>query len=369
MDAFYASVELLRRPDLVGRPVAIGGRGDPTRRGVVTTASYEARAFGVRSGMALRHAVELCPQCVFLPFDFDEYRRLSRRFKEAIAAVAPTIEDRGIDEVYIDLSHVPGIADDDGRALAAEIKRRVHEATGLSCSIGVAPNKLLAKIASDLDKPDGLTIVREQDVERLIWPLPARRINGIGPKADARLASIGIHTIGELAATAPERLVAEFGASYGRWMHQVAHGRDDRPVVTFSEPKSRSCETTFDRDLHPRRDWQELAATLASLARRLAGELQARRYVGRTIGVKLRFDDFRIVTRDLTLPQATADVVQIRKAAFECLARVPLDRRIRLIGVRVSALVREGSPPASAPRRVAPVPSPDEPDLPLFDPV
>ena len=343
MDAFYASVELLRHPELRGRPVAIGGTGDASRRGVVTTASYEARAFGVRSAMPMRRAAELCPQCVFLPVDFDEYRRLSRMFKRAIATVADCIEDRGIDEVYIDLGGVPGVERERGLALAREIKRRVLEATGLSCSIGLAPNKLLAKIASDLEKPDGLTLIEEADIPARIWPLPARRINGIGPKSDARLEALGIRTIGELAAADPALLVAHFGAHTGGWMHEAAHGRDARPVVTHSEPVSRSRETTFERDLHPQRDWHELAGTLARLCRQVAADLRARGYAGRTIGVKLRFDDFRIVTRDLSLARATADEREIRRAAFECLARQQAVRRIRLIGVRVAGLVPAGA--------------------------
>src|SRR5690606_36978076 len=158
MDAFYASVELLRRPELRGRPVAIGGQGEPSRRGVVTTATYEARAFGIRSGMALRRAAELCPDCVFLPVDFPEYRRWSRRFKAAIATVTDRIEDRGIDEVYIDLGTLTGVRIDNGEAIAREIQRRVFAATALTCSIGVAPNKLLAKLCSELDKPNGITV-------------------------------------------------------------------------------------------------------------------------------------------------------------------------------------------------------------------
>lgn len=352
MDAFYASVELLRHPELRGRPVAIGGNGDPSRRGVVTTANYEARAFGVRSAMPLRRAAELCPQCVFLPVDFDEYRRLSRMFKQAIATVTDRIEDRGIDEVYLDLGAVPGIDEARGLAVAREIKRRVREATGLSCSIGLAPNKLLAKIASDLEKPDGLTLIEIGDVPARIWPLPARRINGIGPKADERLERLGIRTIGELAAADPALLAAHFGERTGRWMHEAAHGRDDRPLVTHSEPVSRSREITFDRDLHPRRDWHALAGTLARLCRQVAADLRGRGYAGRTIGVKLRFDDFRIVTRDLTSAAPTNDEREIRKAAFECLARVQPVRRIRLVGVRVAGLVRTdagGGPVVEAP--------------------
>ena len=340
MDAFYASVELLRRPELRGLPVAIGGRGDPGRRGVVTTATYEARAFGIHSGMALRRAAELCPACVFVPVDFDEYRRYSRMFKAAIRTVTDRIEDRGIDEVYIDLSGMPGVDQDAGAALAALIKRRVHEATGLTCSIAVAPNKLLAKIGSELDKPDGLTMLGEHDIETVIWPLPARRINGVGPKADEKLQALGIRTIGELAARDEAWLVEKFGLRYGHWLHDASRGRDERPIVTFMEPKSRSCETTFERDIHPQRDWHELAATLASLCKRVAAELRSRGYISRTIGVKVRYDDFRIATRDLTLAHGTWDEREIRKAAFECLARLPMQRRLRLIGARAGALER-----------------------------
>ncbi len=355
MDAFYASVELLRRPELRGLPVAIGGRGDPSRRGVVTTATYEARAFGIHSGMALRRAAQLCAHCIFLPVDFDLYREYSRRFKAAIAAIAPSIEDRGIDEVYIDLSAVEGVEQARGVALARRIKSAVHEATGLHCSIGLATNKLIAKIASDLDKPDGLCLVEDGDLPTRIWPLPARRINGIGPKAAQRLAELGIETIGQLAAADPGDLVARFGRSYGRWLHEAAWGRDERPVVTSSEPVSRSRETTFERDLHLRRDWHALAATLADLCRQVAADLASRGYEGRTIGVKVRFDDFRTLTRDLTLATPTDDPVRIRRAAFECLARVPVARRIRLVGVRVANLSRPGEPsPAAAAPAIRP---------------
>ena len=343
MDAFYASVELLRRPELRGRPVAIGGHGEPSRRGVVTTATYEARAFGIRSGMALRRAAELCPQCVFLPVDFDEYRRYSRMFKAALAAVTDRIEDRGIDEVYLDLTAVPGIRIERGAPVARDIQRRVFDATGLTCSVGLAPNKLLAKIVSDLHKPAGLTIIDAEDVPALIWPLPVRRINGIGPKADLQLEELGLRTIGELAAAPPSMLVARFGANYGRWLHEAAHGRDERPLVTASEPVSMSRETTFERDLHLRRDWQALAGCLTELCGEVAADLRRRGYAGRTIGVKARYDDFRIVTRDLTLPEATDDDAVIRRAAFECLDRVPATRRLRLLGVRVGGLSRPGT--------------------------
>ena len=365
MDAFYASVELLRYPELKGLPVVIGGgrrhqpvpQPDGSRqfatlqgyagRGVVTTATYAARAFGVGSGMGLMKAAALAPQAVLLPLDFEAYRLNSRLFKAAVAEVAPVIEDRGIDEIYIDLSDLPGAQDSIGhdpqggvRALAQEIRNNVRRATGLSCSIGVTPNKLLAKIASELDKPDGLTLLTQDEVPARIWPLPVRRINGIGPKAGARLQALGIDTIGNLAAFGRAALMAEFGRHQGAWLDDAAHGIDDRPLVTRGEPVSMSRETTFDRDLHAVRDRAELTRIFTELATQVATDLQRKGYAGRTIGIKLRFDDFKTVTRDLTLPLAVADAAAIRHAAGLCLKRVDLGRRLRLLGVRAGSLVR-----------------------------
>src|SRR5689334_20657075 len=193
--------------------------------------------------MALMRAAKKAPDALLLPADFDEYRRYSRLFKEAVRALAPQIEDRGIDEIYVDLSGQAG-----GWAEAEEIARSIRGAvrgtTGLSCSIGVAPNKLLAKLASELDKPGGLTLLSEADIPERVWPLPARKINGVGPKAAARLEALGIRTIGELARADSALLVERFGEKHGAWMHQAANGRDERPVVTHSEPKSISRETT-----------------------------------------------------------------------------------------------------------------------------
>ena len=367
MDAFYASCELLRYPDLQGHAVVIGGgrrhqpqlQADGTRsystlrdytgRGVVTTATYAARDFGVHSGMGLMKAAALAPDAVLLPVDFDEYRRYSRLVKAAVAEVAPVIEDRGIDEIYIDLSQVPGVEEAVGhdphggaRAVAQEIRNSVRDATGLSCSIGVTPNKLLSKMASELDKPDGLTLLTEGDIAQRVWPLPVRRINGIGPKAGARLAMLGVHTIAELAARPRSDLMAQFGRSYGAWLFDAAHGIDDRPVVTHSEPVSVSRETTFERDLHAVRDRAELGAILTRLTEQLSADLQRKGYAGKTIGIKLRFDDFRTVTRDLTLPEPTAEAGAISAAAGQCLKRVDLSRRLRLLGVRAAGLSRPG---------------------------
>jgi DNA polymerase-4 len=239
------------------------------------------------------------------------------------------------------------------------LQAAVHAATGLGCSIGVAPNKLLAKICSELDKPGGITILRHDDVPTRIWPLPCRRINGIGPRAEARLERLGLHTIGQLAACERGWLVEEFGTRQGGWLHEVAWGRDQRDLVTESEPVSMSCETTFERDLHAVRDRAELGRVFTGLCERVAADLQRQGYVGRTIGVKLRYDDFRIVTRALTLGQGTADPALIRRTAGLCLKRVPLGQPLRLLGVRVAKLEPAGGAVAE------PVP-PEAGNLPLF---
>jgi len=383
MDAFYASVELLRYPDLAGQAVVIGGgrRHQPTvgddgtrryatlrhyaGRGVITTATYAARAFGLHSGMGLMKAAALAPDAVLLPTDFEAYRHHSRLFKAAVAEVVGSepavIEDRGIDEIYIDLT---ALSDGDlprAAELARRIKARVHERTGLTCSVGVTPNKLLSKLASELDKPDGLTLLTLEDIATRIWPLPAKRINGIGPKCAAKLEGLGIRTIGELAAADPAWLIGHFGRHQGAWLHDAAHGRDDRAVVTRSEPVSMSRETTFDRDLHPRSDRAALSAIFTRLCEQVAGDLQRKGYVGKAIGLKLRFDDFRTVTRDMTLDAPTDDAATIRAAAGRCLKRAPLERRLRLLGVRVASLSRADAAPV--------VREPEAPyTLALFDP-
>lgn len=355
MDAFYASVELLRYPELRGLPVVIGGRrrrsdetdsrefprlADYAGRGVVTTATYAAREFGVHSGLGLMKAAKLCPQALLLPADFDAYRRYSRMFKAVVTAITPCMEDRGIDEVYVDFDSVQGGAEQGGRPLAERIQKEIHASTGLSCSLGVAPNKLLAKIASELNKPSGITILHAGDLATRIWPLPCRRINGVGPKAAAKLEQLGVHTIGELAQCEPAWLAAHFGRHHGAWLHKAAWGRDERDVVTHSEPVSMSCETTFDRDLHAVRDRPELSALFTTLCERVAADLQRHGYVGRTIGIKLRYDNFQCVTRAVTLPLHTAEAAVIRRNAGLCLRRAPLERRLRLLGVRVGSLLR-----------------------------
>ncbi|OSZ73521.1 DNA polymerase IV [Hydrogenophaga sp. IBVHS1] len=379
MDAFFASVELLRYPQLKGLPVVIGGgrrREDdmferlrqthPERdwsgtdlarippeffprlehyagRGVATTATYAARQFGVGSAMGLMKAAKLCPQAILLPVDFDEVKRVSRLFKSTIREIAPVVEDRGVDEVYIDFTDVPGGQREGGRVLARLIQKSIFQATGLTCSIGVAPNKLIAKMASEFKKPNGISIVQIDDLQSLIWPLPCRKINGVGPKADAKLQGHGIHTIGDLAQRERGWLIEHFGKSYGAWLHEVSMGRDERAVQTESEPVSMSRETTFDRDLHAVRDRSELGAVFTRLCEQVADDLQRKGYAGKTIGIKLRYDNFQIVTRDVTIDAFTSDAATIRRQAGLCLKRVDLSRRIRLLGVRVGKLVKPGT--------------------------
>jgi DNA polymerase-4 len=290
-----------------------------------------------------------------------------------VRSVAPVVEDRGIDEIYIDLSDIAGVHDDRGRAAGLRLKAAVRDATGLSCSIGITPNKLLSKIASELDKPDGLTLLDHADIPARVWPLAARKVNGIGPKAAEKLAGLGIHTIGDVAAADPAFLVAQFGKSFGAWLHEASHGRDERPVVTSSEPESISRETTFERDLHAVPDRAELGAIFTDLCTKLAGDLARKGYAAKTIGIKLRFDDFKIATRALTLTAHTLDGREIRRVAGQCLKRVDLARRLRLLGVRASNLEKVSelvaglrAAPAAKVRIAGPAKS-ESPSLPLFD--
>jgi DNA polymerase-4 len=377
MDAFYASVELLRYPQLKGLPVVIGGarrREDDllgrlrqaypdqtwsaehlaeipldffprltgyTGRGVITTATYAARQFGVGSAMGVMKAAKLCPDAILLPVDFEQYRHYSHRFKAIITDIAPVMENRGVDEVYIDFTQVPGGQREGGRVLARLIQKAIFDDTGLTCSVGVAPNKLLAKMASEFNKPNGISIVQTDDLQAMIWPLPCRKVNGIGPKAEAKLAAQGIHTIGDLANRERFWLMEHFGKSYGAWLHDAAHGQDNRPVETSSEPVSLSRETTFERDLHAVRDREALSAIFTRLCEQVAADLQRKGYMGKTIGIKLRYDNFQSVTRDHTVDTYLDLASPIRHTAGLLLKRVDLTRRLRLLGVRVGSLMRK----------------------------
>ncbi len=332
MDAFFAAVEEMRNPELKGKPVVIGGTGDPTRRGVVSTANYEARKYGIHSAMPLRTAFKLCPQAVYLPVDYEAYSEMSRRFKSVLRTITSIIESGGIDEAYLDISDHP----DDEEAIALKIKTGIRDATGLTCSIGIAPNKLLAKIASDMRKPDGLTILAAQDVEGRIWPMPIRKLYGLGPRTEEHLNRMKIETIGQLAALPMEVLMEHFGASYGRYLHEAARGMDESPVITHWEPKSFSRETTFQTDVQ---DWQIIARTIAELTRDVVSDLDDSDYAARTVTLKIRYSDFRTVTRACSVPDPVAKEDAVRRLAFACLKRVEIKgRRVRLVGVRVGNL-------------------------------
>jgi DNA polymerase IV len=329
MDAFFAAVEEQRHPELRGKPVVIGGSGDPTKRGVVSTASYEARKYGIHSALPLRTAYNLCPEAVFLPVDYEEYSRVSGIIKTALKEMSSIMEDVGIDEAFLDISEIDKTPDE----IAQEIKERIKEETGLTCSIGVASNKLLAKIASDMQKPDGFTMIEEKDIEERIWPLPVRKLWGVGPKTEASLKNIGINTIGELALMPVDRLVETYGQSYGHYLHEASRGIDESPLVTHWEPKSVSRETTFQTDTN---NWQTIAKTIAELAEQVVDDIKQKGYKGRTVTLKVRFSDFKTYTRAKTLKEPTDSIEDIRKAAFGCLKRIELKMKVRLIGVRIA---------------------------------
>ena len=331
MDAFFAAVEERRRPELAGRPVIIGGQGDPARRGVVSTANYEARKYGVHSAMPLRTAYKLCPRGVYLPVDYEAYSAASEKFKEILRAASPVMEDVGIDEAYLDVTD----SEDSDESIALRIKAGIRERTGLTCSVGIAPNKLLAKIASDMNKPDGITVLMERDIETRLWPLPVRKLYGVGPKTEEQLVKMGVGTIGQLAGLPLEEVVGNFGRSYGQYLYEAARGIDESPLITHWEPKSFSRETTFQEDVG---NWQTIAATLADLTREVLADLKGHRGKAKTVTIKIRFSDFETLTRAKTVPDFTDSEEEIRKAAFACLKRIELGKKVRLVGVRASNL-------------------------------
>jgi DNA polymerase-4 len=331
MDAFFAAVEEKKNPALLGKPIVIGGGGNPNKRGVVSTANYEARKYGIHSAMPLRTAYKLCPHAVFLPVDYEAYSAVSQQFKSILLSITAVMENAGIDEVFLDVSELTETSE----SIVARIKTGIKEKTGLTCSIGIAPNKLLAKIASDMHKPDGLTIINESDIESKLWPLPIRKLYGIGPKTEAHLKKIGIETIGQLASLPLEKLIENFGNSYSQYLYDASRGIDDSPLITHWEPKSISRETTFQEDV---KNWQVIARTLAELTKEVVADMQDDGYSAKTVTIKIRFGDFQTLTRAKTLTDYTDSEDEIRKAAFACLKRIDLNKRVRLIGVRVTNL-------------------------------
>jgi DNA polymerase-4 len=327
MDAFYVSVELQRRPELVGKPVVVAGTSP---RAVVTTASYEARRFGIFSATPAERARRLCPQAVFVPPDFESYRARSRELMAVLRAHVERVEVVGLDEAYLDLSGF-----ERPRAAARRVKTAIRQETGLGCSIGIGPSKLVAKVASDADKPDGFVELTPAEARERFAGSPPGLVPGIGPKTAARLERQGITTLGRLAETPEELLASWFGSRLGPHLGRLARFEDDREIQTEHSAKSESRETTFDRDL---RGVAELEPELRRLTEQLCATLGRHDRRGRTIGIKVRYDDFSIVTRARSLAGAVNELDTIWEVALDLLRRLAPPRPVRLIGVRVAGL-------------------------------
>jgi len=332
MDAFYVSVELQRRPELHGRPVVVAGSGP---RAVVTTASYEARRFGVFSATPAERARRLCPQAVFVPPDFDHYRARSREVMAVLHDHVERVEVVGLDEAYLELSEF-----DRPRAAARRVKAAITERTGLGCSIGIGPNKLVAKVASDADKPNGFVeLTAEQARERFAHARPGL-IPGIAPKTAERLQGQGIETLGALAAVPDHKLTEWFGPRLGPSLGSPARFEDGRALETVRVAKSESRETTFDHDL---RGLGQLEPELRRLTKQLCETLERQQARGRTIGIKVRYADFSTVTRARSLPAAVNDFEAVWQTAADLLRRLDPSQPVRLVGVRVAGLDEEAA--------------------------
>lgn len=335
MDAFYASVEQRDRPELRGRPVIVGA--DPRGRGVVAAASYEAREFGVRSAMPIGKAARLCPHAAFLSVDVDKYARASGEIMAILSEYSPLVEPTSIDEAFLDVTGTDGLF---GPPLlvAKTIKARIRKEVKLTASAGVAPNKFLAKLASDLEKPDGLVEVKSGEEGAFLRDLPIEKLWGVGLVTARELQAMGVETIGQLARLPVDVLVKRFGKT-GTILHELAYGRDDSPVEAFAPPKSMGAEETFAEDTS---DLDRLRRALLAQCERVARELRNAGYAGRTVTLKLRYADFRTITRSLT-GEVTQDGLEIFRRARSLLERVPLPDPARLIGVSVSRLASGAS--------------------------
>jgi DNA polymerase-4 len=338
MDAFYASVEQRDEPSLRGRPVAVGGR--PESRGVVAAASYEARAFGVRSAMPMSRAVRLCPQLAIVRPDFERYRRVSGQVMEILRACTPLVEPLSLDEAYLDVTE-NAWGEPLASTVAKRLKQQIREATaGLTASAGVAPNKFLAKIASGYRKPDGLTVIAPERVERFLQDLPVEALWGVGPVTAKKLHAAGITRLVQVRSVQIERLRAVVG-SLAEWLVQLSHGDDPRPVTPDRESKSSSSENTYVEDLV---DLEAIRAELERMARENADWLARKQLGARTVTIKVRYADFTTVTRSHTLSRATADPDVIASWAKDLLGRTDAgERPVRLLGVRVAGLVEQGA--------------------------
>jgi DNA polymerase-4 len=337
LDAFFVSVEQVLNPELQGKPVVVGGR--PERRGVVAAASYEARAFGLHSGMPLATAVRLCPQAIFIEGSFPRYRDASKKFMAILADFSPFLEPMGLDEAYLDVTGFESLHGSIHR-MARSIKQRVRKELGLAASIGIASCKVIAKVASDLSKPDGLLEVPPGEERAFLAPLPIEKLPGIGKKTEQKLKGLGIKTLGQLSQMPPETLKSHFGA-FGETLHRSASGIDNSQVSPPTEARSISRETTFDKDIDER---STLEATLRYLAERVGSNLRQQEKLAKTITLKLRYADFTTITRSHTLPQATDTDHAIYDTGATLLRRAVATERqpVRLIGIGVSNLIEPG---------------------------
>ncbi|GAA4094533.1 MULTISPECIES: DNA polymerase IV [Actinomadura] len=333
MDAFFVGVELLERPELRGRPVIVGGTGT---RGVVSSASYEARAYGVHSAMPMSRARRLCPRAVVLPPRHDRYARVSAAVMEIFRSVTPLVEPLALDEAFLD---VAGARRRLGRPaeIAQMIRAQVAEQQGLTCSVGVASTKFVAKLASTQCKPDGMLVVPADGVQEFLHPLPVAALWGVGDRTEEALLRLGLRTVGQLAQVPPATLQRELGNALGAHLHELAWGRDPRPVVPRSPDKSIGAEETFDTDVD---DPETIRRELLRLSEKVGARLRAAGHVGRTVSVKLRRSDFTTLTRSRTLREPTDVARMIYVTACELYEASGLDRvRLRLVGVRVENLV------------------------------
>ena len=331
LDAFYASVEVLDNPALAGQPVLVGGTGP---RGVVAAASYEARKFGIHSAMPMGRARRLCPQAVVLPPRFDVYQARSAEVHAIFGAFTPAVEPIALDEAFLDVSGAVRLFGD-GREIGAAIRARIRAEVGLTASVGVASNKLLAKLASEDAKPDGMLVVDPGTELAFLHPHPVGRLWGVGPATLARLERFGVETIGDLAALPEASLVDALGKAHGAQLHALARGRDDRPVEADRETKSIGQEETFPRDVADR---EALQREVRQMAERVGSRLREHGLAGRTVTIKVRFPDFRTITRSATLPEAFDVSAQIAVLALGLLDKVDVAGGVRLLGVTVSNL-------------------------------
>ena len=324
LDQFIAAVEILRRPELRGRPVVVGGDGDPTKRGVVSTASYAARAYGVHSGLPLRTAARRCPEAVFLPVDREAYEAASAHVMDALRTLDAVVEVLGWDEAFL------AVDTDDPEATARRIQQAVRDATDLECTVGIGLNKLQAKLATGFGKPAGVFRLTDENWYEVLGERPTDALWGIGPKTAKRLAGLGITTVAALAAIQPDELAGHFGPMTGPWLIQLAQGRSDAPVS--SEPwvaRSRSRETTYQQDLD---DWEQVRREVAALARRVAADADSRPVL--RVVVKVRYAPFFTHTHGHSLRPPTAETAAIERAALAALDRFDEHRPVRLLGVR-----------------------------------